>query len=260
MSEGRFELVRMMAEKHRVPDRQAVAMDDGKRRLLVLQEDGLLQPAHLPAKASPPAGTRPAPGRRQLLPVRGLAAGLAAAATVLLAHLGLMPFWQVAAAGTAALLGATMLLRFDPDPDAKPEETKFGDEPGQVVVAARERLSRLKAANDAIPDHDLSRLMDDVCERGEKMLLLLEGRPSDLLLAKTFLEGALDSVTKVAERYADVHRRGADARVEGRFLEMLQEVVAAMDRQHALLVERKTDGLDLEMDVIIRRMKQEGLY
>ena len=128
------------------------------------------------------------------------------------------------------------------------------------ITKARKLMAAINEINHTIPDEHLSVKLDRLEDTGHKIIELFEKDPGNLKRSKRFIEVYLDGAVSVSRKYAELHLKAHNEEMHENYKEFLKEMVKAFDKQyHALLHDDMID-LDVEIEVLKRRMKSEAYY
>lgn len=173
-------------------------------------------------------------------------------------HQGLVSAVAFAAMGTGA-----HLLTFGLDPmKAKGLEgvSEFDNERvAQAVDKAEQLLKETLDAAKRIGDRTLMRRVENMASAARDMFRAVEEDPRDLTSARkymgVYLRGARDATTKFADLWAKTKDQDARQDFEALLVDMEQSFDS---HRESLMLEHRTD-LDVEIEVLRDRLKQEGL-
>ena len=88
---------------------------------------------------------------------------------------------------------------------------------------------------------------------------MIAERPGELFRARKFLSVYLEGAERVASRYVKTHRIARSRVLEQNFRNVLDEIETVFERQRALLMEHDVADLDIQIDVLRKRMDSEGI-
>ena len=131
-----------------------------------------------------------------------------------------------------------------------------------MIEEARVELERISAANDAIPDPELSRQIDDIETTCRQILSRLEEQPQRLGSLRTFLRYYLPTTLKLLDVRAKIEveiSSGKSKEIAGRISEAISQVQTALHKQLDALNEYRFIDLESEMDVLSDMLRSEGL-
>lgn len=174
--------------------------------------------------------------------------------------------WQIGGFQSVilGLLGAgAAILAFRPDPMTTKGKVVLGGisaaEVASAISEAEDKLDSIARISTEINDAPLRERMADVVTEGRAILRRIEEDPADLRRAKKFmvvyLDGALDATRKYADNQDD------DAVSSGMYLKfrsLLDDMIRAFKAQHEVLLRDDRMDLDVEIDVLAERLKQDS--
>jgi hypothetical protein len=194
--------------------------------------------------------------RLKLLSALLTGAGVALAAIAAGAPLaGILTFVLLAIVGHVAFFGA----------DLRPRRVRVAAAEGidraqveDLLVEWQRRLRGLETAAEAIPVPAVRRRLAGVVATGQDILLELERRPTEAGRARRFLNVYLDGAERVTAGYA---RTAAipGAAPDEEYEALLADLERAFDAQRRRLVERDRLALDVDIEVLTARLRQEAL-
>jgi hypothetical protein len=185
----------------------------------------------------------------------GIGTGLAALLAVGHAPVVAALFGVGAAAGVRLLYGAPRAVS-EPAADVAAGSIS-GD--AAVLAAARMRLARLEAAASSVRQRDFAAAIRRVVRLGGLIVAEAEADPADLRRARRFLGVYLEGAERVANRYVETHRSLDVSPLEPDFLALLNDLEHAFAAQLANLKANDLQALDVEIEVLQKRLREEGL-
>jgi 5-bromo-4-chloroindolyl phosphate hydrolysis protein len=127
------------------------------------------------------------------------------------------------------------------------------------LAQADRRLRRIDAASTAIAVPEFRERLGRITQVGRDILAKIARDPRDATRARRFLHLYLESTERVTEEYARTHAGVRTAALEGNFRQLLVEMENTFTEQHRRLVESDAVSLDVEIEVLNARLKQEGV-
>lgn len=198
--------------------------------------------------------------RRERMPwyVKALGAGFCAGglAAAMLAVGGQVP--------SAALIGALAYVcaRGAAIRAASPDPWKgrnVSESLKKRIDSARSVVERIRTANHRIPSPELSAALDSLYAKGQRIIGLLEAQPVLVRRSDRFLTVYLDGAARVSEKYADIHRQTDSVELDESYREFLDRTIRTFDQQHEALIADDVLDLDIEIEVLRKRMVSEGI-
>lgn len=195
-------------------------------------------------------------------PLKTLSALLVALVTFVMAWLGARyPFLVSIAFGIGALLGMGLCYGFDP----RQPKMILGDhgysieEINRIIGQAEDVIARIENANDKINQPEFNRRIDTICETARQVVDELEANPSAIRRARKFLLVYLDGANKVATGFASTHLQAGDQEIEQNFRQLLDNLESVFKEQQQKLLQEDLFDLDVQMEVLAKQLKHEGL-
>jgi 5-bromo-4-chloroindolyl phosphate hydrolysis protein len=195
--------------------------------------------------------------------LKAMAAGVLSMTTLLLAWIGGGYSLKVALAfGLGAFLGMELCYGFDP----RKVKTISGDhgfsveEINRIVSQAESVIAKIENANDKIRDANCNRRLDAICTTARQIVEDLEANPAGIRRARKFLLVYLDGAEKVANGFAAVHQQTDDVETGQNFRELLDDLERVFKEQQQKLLEEDLFDLDVQMEVLAKQLKHEGIH
>lgn len=127
------------------------------------------------------------------------------------------------------------------------------------IESARTVVERIRTANHRIPSPELSAALDSLYAKGQRIIGLLEAQPVLVRRSDRFLTVYLDGAARVSEKYADIHRQTDSVELDESYREFLDRTIRTFDQQHEALIADDVLDLDVEIEVLQKRMVSEGI-
>jgi hypothetical protein len=207
-----------------------------------------------------------APGRRPRGGAAPIPYRLAGGATVALATtvtalwgVGQNPFVALAY-GASAFIGYALTYGLDPLPRRRPVPRGKGHAAAiQAIDRAAQRIRAIQAAARRLHDRDLVERLERIAVKGDGILATLEESPKDVRRARKFLVVYLEGTERVVEGYAELHGKTSSARLKANFRSLLESIEETFDQQQAKLYEHDLLDLDVQIEVLEKQLKREGV-
>ncbi len=196
-------------------------------------------------------------------PLKTLAAVLVAVSTFLLAWLGAQNPLNVSLAfAVGAFLGMYLSYGFDPR-KAKTISGNHGystEEIVQTIDAANELITQIEYANSQIRNHEFNTRIQTICSTAHAIVAELEANPSAIRRSRKFLLVYLQGTEKVTTGYAATHLQAADnSELEQNFRNALDAIDKVFKEQQEKLLHEDLFDLDVQIEVLTTRLRQEGV-
>jgi len=120
------------------------------------------------------------------------------------------------------------------------------------------RLRRIESAALSLAVPEFRERLSRVARIGRDVLAEIEHDPRDAARARRFLNLYLESAEHVTLEYARTDGRQREPRVDERFRALLGEMERTFAEQHRRLADHDLLALDVDMEVLRARLKQDG--
>jgi 5-bromo-4-chloroindolyl phosphate hydrolysis protein len=187
-----------------------------------------------------------------------LTAGGAALAALTARHsvIGATTFAAVGAIGHLCFYGLDMRVRrVTVTPVDGVDVTSIADQ----LEHAHRRLRRIDAASNAIAVAEFRSRLARITAVGRAILAEIARDPRKATRARRFLNLFLDSTERVTAEYARTHTGIRSRPLEENFRKLLLDMEQTFSEQQRKLLESDALSLDVEMEVLNARLKQEGV-
>lgn len=128
-----------------------------------------------------------------------------------------------------------------------------------ALAQAEGRLLVIEAASLRVGNPELEARLQRITDKGRTIIEVLSQRPTDLFRARQFLNLHLEGAGRVADRFVKAHRIVRGGVLEQRFRRVLIQIEAAFDRQQQQLLSLDLQDLDVQIEVLRRQLKREGI-
>ena len=195
-------------------------------------------------------------------PYKNISALIIAFSTGVIAHLGAAYSLPVAILfALGALLGMYLSYGFDPRLE-KTTQGQHGYSTKQILATISEAnalINQIETAAREIDDHELSNSLMNICSTARAVVRGLEEDPGDIRRARKFLHVYLDSTRKVTEGYAKTHKRLESKELESDFRHALETIETEFQRQQQQLLDNEVLDLDVQIEVLTKQLKRDGV-
>ncbi|WP_159713680.1 5-bromo-4-chloroindolyl phosphate hydrolysis family protein [Geminicoccus flavidas] len=130
----------------------------------------------------------------------------------------------------------------------------------QALDAASARITELDQIRRRIRSQALTQRLSRVVERAQGLVDTIERQPETFNRARKVLNLYLDETLGIARRFASSGLDGADPAIERKFTVALDAMEAAMTEQQQKLLAADALDLDVQLEVLTRRLKSEGIH
>lgn len=159
--------------------------------------------------------------------------------------------------------GLAHVAAFGLDPMKKKGIAGFDDFASERVAraidAAEDLLRETSAAANRIRDRRLQSRVERVCDNARDVFRVVERDPRDLPRSRAFLSVYLLGLRDATVKYADLAARGDAPGARERFESLLSDLEASFGKQRTHLLEDNRGSLDVEIEVLRDRLRQDGL-
>jgi 5-bromo-4-chloroindolyl phosphate hydrolysis protein len=163
-------------------------------------------------------------------------------------------FAVAAAVGVRLFYGADPPLRAD----GLTVGDAGGDEFERALADANGRLDRIEAIAAGLPSPEFQQRLRNIARLIAELLVIIEDEPANFALARRFLNVYLDSALQVMEKYSRVFPRSGASELEHSFRTLLVDVENTCTAQHQSLLQRDVMDLDVQIEVLSVRLRQEA--
>lgn len=163
--------------------------------------------------------------------------------------------------GFGALLGMYLSYGFDP----RKEKTVAGshgystEKIAKTLDEAEQLIERIETANQQIINSEFNSRIRRICDLSKSILDKLEDDPGDIRRARKFLKVYLEGTQKVTEGYAKTHQLSDSDQLEQNFRNVLDNIERVFSEQQEQLIENEVFDLDVQIEVLSKQLKQEGI-
>ncbi|GIX13391.1 MAG: hypothetical protein KatS3mg118_1350 [Paracoccaceae bacterium] len=197
---------------------------------------------------------RPPAIPRKLLGAVAAGAGIA---------LGARIAWQLdlLSSGIFGLVGlAAAILGFGPDPMRAKGIADFDSRrAAEAVERAEAMLAEMLEAARGFRDRALEARVEHFAAAAREMFRAVEQDPRDLSRARKFLGVYLTGARDATVKFAAIHARSPDAKARSDYEALLDDLEASFNAHRAELLNDDRAALDVEIEVLRKRLRREGL-
>lgn len=129
----------------------------------------------------------------------------------------------------------------------------------RAIDEAEDLVRQTVAAAGRIGDRRLEARVDRLCDQARDVFRAVERDPRDLPRARTFLSVYLLGLRDATTKFAEVWNRGRDAGARTAYEDLLGDLETSFGAQRTHLLEEDRSDLDVEIEVLRDRLKQDGL-
>lgn len=129
----------------------------------------------------------------------------------------------------------------------------------RAIDAAEDLLRETTEASKGLRDRRLQGRVESVCDNARAVFRVVERDPRDLARSRAFLSVYLLGLRDATVKYADLEARGGAPGAKERFEALLADLEASFGKQRTHLLEDNRGDLDIEIEVLRERLRQDGL-
>ena len=134
------------------------------------------------------------------------------------------------------------------------------DEWQKALVEATEKIDAIEDASKHLANDELRQRIKRIIALARQVIKTIEQSPKDLMRARKFLYVYLDGAKSVCEGYAKTHEKAATHELESNFRNVLITIEDVFTQQQQRLLEKEVMDLDVQIEVLHKQLKREGLY
>lgn len=163
--------------------------------------------------------------------------------------------------GVGAAVGALFYYGLDPEPKALAVAGRgiAADELRAVLREAYTRLDGINEARQSIRSLEFQQRLSAIVRQSQAILKAIEEDPRTLRRARRFLNVYLDGILRVTRQYVRTHPQTQSYQLEQNYRALLVDMESVCREQHEKLMQNDVDDLDIQIEVLAKRLKQEGV-
>ena len=197
-----------------------------------------------------------------LLRLKAMAAAVIALATVVAAFAAVGHGIVISVLfGIGAGLGAISYYGIDPEPMGAAVAGRgiAADELRSVLKEAYGRLDGINEARQSIRSVEFQQRLNSIVKQSEAILRAIEEDPRDLRRARRFLNIYLDGILRVTRQYLRTHPQNQSDQLEQNYRALLIDMERVCRDQYEKLRQHDADDLEIQIEVLSKRLKQDGV-
>lgn len=134
------------------------------------------------------------------------------------------------------------------------------DKPLQKALAEAElRILAIDKSALRLGNRELEQRLQRIAGQGREILEQIVAHPDERFRARKFLNVYLEGAERVASRYSKTHRLARGRELEQNFRNVLIEIETVFARQLKQLAEHDIFDLDVQIEVLRKQLKREGI-
>ena len=130
----------------------------------------------------------------------------------------------------------------------------------EQITKARLYMADIKRINDEIPCETLTAQLNELEEHGRNIIELFEKDPRNIKKSKRFIDIYLEGAVSVSQKFAYLYQKLESDNLRNQYEGFLKEMVLAFEKQYHAILDDDIIDLDVEIDVLKRRLKTEAYY
>jgi len=120
-------------------------------------------------------------------------------------------------------------------------------------------VPRSDAAGRDLASIEFKQRLGSIIASIETILKLIEESPRDIRRARKFLKVYLEGAQRITDQYARTHGHVQSAELEHNFRTLLVDMENTCNEQHQKLLQNDLLDLDVQIEVLSTRLRQEGV-
>lgn len=128
-----------------------------------------------------------------------------------------------------------------------------------ALAEAERRILAIEKTVMRIGNRELEQRLTRIAGQGRAVLEQIAARPEERFRARKFLNVYLDGAERVASRYVRTHPVARGRELEQNFRNVLVEIESVFGEQLERLAEQDVFDLDVQIEVLRRQLKREGI-
>ncbi len=130
----------------------------------------------------------------------------------------------------------------------------------EALQQAELQIFSIEQANSRIDQPELNERLDRIIALGRDILTEIARDPRDFRRARKFLNTYLDGAERVVNGYAETHTHLRNQTLEDNFRRVLVTIEEVFGQQYQRLLENDRRDLDVDIEVLEKQLKSEGLH
>lgn len=163
--------------------------------------------------------------------------------------------------GAGAAVGTILYYGLDPEqrPLAISGRGIGSDELRAVLKEAYGRLDGIHEVRRGIRSVEFQERLSSIVKQSEAILKAIEEDPRDLRRARRFLNVYLDGILRVTRQYVRTHPQTQSYQLEQNYRALLIDMEGVCRELREKLMRDDVDDLDIQIEVLSKRLRQEGV-
>jgi len=128
-----------------------------------------------------------------------------------------------------------------------------------TLLDAEEKIAKIENVIHMVRHVELNARLLSITKLAREIVSRIEQDPKDLHRARKFLYVYLDGALRVTEGYAKTHKQANSMVLEDKFRNVLVTIEDVFKQQQQRLLENDILDLDVQIEVLNKQMRQEGI-
>ncbi|MEM9268919.1 MAG: 5-bromo-4-chloroindolyl phosphate hydrolysis family protein, partial [Pseudomonadota bacterium] len=128
-----------------------------------------------------------------------------------------------------------------------------------AIEKAEGLVSDIQQAAQRFGDRRLEERVEQLCAKARDVFKVVEEDPRDLPRARKFLSVYLMGARDATVKFADLNARNPSTDARAKYEDLLSDLETSFAKQREQLLLEDRSDLDIEIDVLRQRLRQEGL-
>lgn len=128
-----------------------------------------------------------------------------------------------------------------------------------ALIEADEKISSIQNSRLNLQNEDIKTQLGRIVQLAKQILTTLKNHPEDIYKVRKFLYVYLDGAQQVCNTFIKNQSHSKDAHLEEKFHNVLVTIEDVFAKQLKKLSERSSMDLDVQIEVLHKRLKEEGL-
>lgn len=162
-----------------------------------------------------------------------------------------------------AFLGCYLSYGLDPRRDKPvPIADGFGYTSEEIIAAveaAETKITAIETAARGFTNRELVVRLERITSLARRIVANLQTDPRDLRRTRKFINVYLDGAMRVTSNYVQTIDKAGSAELTGKYRELLVTIEEVFQQQHDGLLRNDMLDLDIQMEVLMKQLRNEGL-
>lgn len=128
-----------------------------------------------------------------------------------------------------------------------------------AVEAAETKINAIEEAARRFNNRELVARLERITSLARRIVANLETDPRDLRRTRKFINVYLDGAMRVTSNYAQTIEKTSSGELTGKYRELLLTIEEVFQQQHDGLLRNDVNDLDVQMEVLMKQLRHEGI-